>query len=113
MNVILYAPPLLLFDDEGNEYKGSTFCLVCCSISLVSIWISISYPFEYISKSFDLGRVFIHFWSVNVKFVPELVFTSKLFSIALRATHLLLLFFFAQKRWCGHEGGILLAVGLQ
>jgi hypothetical protein len=113
MNVLLYAAPLLLFDDEGNEYKGSTFCLVYCSISVGSIWNSIFYPFEYISKAFNLGRVFIHLWSVNVKFVPELVFTSKVFSIALRATHLLLLFFFSQKRWCRHEGGILPAVGLQ
>ncbi|GLT42491.1 hypothetical protein SLA2020_164870 [Shorea laevis] len=28
----------------------------------------VSHPIAYISKAFNLGRVFIHFWSVNFKF---------------------------------------------
>lgn len=115
MNVLLYAPSLLLLMLKGMSIRGVLSALSAAALVQVLFGLPflISYPFEYLSKAFDLGRVFIHFWSVNFKFVPELVFTSKIFAFALLATQLLLLFFFAQSRWCRHEGGILPAVGLQ
>lgn len=115
MNVLLYAPSLLLLMLKGMSIRGVLSALSAAALvqGLFGFPFLIAYPFEYLSKAFDLGRVFIHFWSVNFKFVPELVFTSKVFAFALLATQLLLLFFFAQSRWCRHEGGILPAVGLQ
>ena len=56
-----------------------------------------------------LGRVFTHKWSVNFKFVPEDVFTSKAFAGYLMAAHLTLLFVFAHFRWYRKEGGFFFA----
>ncbi|THU60362.1 hypothetical protein C4D60_Mb07t11870 [Musa balbisiana] len=59
----------------------------------------LTYPVEYISRAFNLGRVFIHFWPVNFKFVPEEIFVSKEFACALLVFQLLLLVVFAHFRW--------------
>ncbi|XP_062088198.1 dol-P-Man:Man(5)GlcNAc(2)-PP-Dol alpha-1,3-mannosyltransferase isoform X2 [Humulus lupulus] len=74
---------------------------------LLALPFIISYPFSYISRAFNLGRVFIHFWSVNFKFVPEQIFVSKSFAVSLLIAHLGLLIAFAHYRWCKHEGGLL------
>ena len=60
----------------------------------------------YLSRSFELSRVFFHVWSVNLKFLPEDVFQSKGLALALLAAHLALLWLFAQNRWCRREGGV-------
>lgn len=55
-------------------------------------------------------RVFLHVWSVNLKFLPEGVFQSKGLAASLLAAHLALLWLFAQNRWCRREGGVLQVV---
>ncbi|KAK6120218.1 hypothetical protein DH2020_046124 [Rehmannia glutinosa] len=90
MNVLLFAPPLLLL-------------LLKILLGLPFI---LSHPVAYISRAFNLGRVFIHFWSVNFKFVPEQIFVSRGFALSLLAAHLILLAIFAHYRWCRHEGGL-------
>jgi alpha-1,3-mannosyltransferase len=60
-------------------------CLfICAAVQLVlAIPFLTTYPVEYISRSFDLGRVFMHKWTVNFKFLSEDVFVSKNLSILL------------------------------
>ncbi|KAK4477755.1 hypothetical protein RD792_017017 [Penstemon davidsonii] len=82
MNVLLYAPPLLLLLLKAMNIFGVISALA--GAALVQI----------------LGRIFIHFWSVNFKFVPEPVFVSKGFALLLLAVHLILLAIFAHYRWC-------------
>jgi len=48
-------------------------------------------PWSYISKSFDLGRVFLFEWTVNWKFLPEDVFLNRIFHIGLLSAHILCL----------------------
>ncbi|KAL8214002.1 hypothetical protein R6Q57_003451 [Mikania cordata] len=108
MNVLLYAPPLLLLMLKAMDFFGvisalAGAALVQILLGLPFLW---SYPIEYLSKAFNLGRVFIHFWSVNFKFVPEPVFVSKEFALILLVVHLGLLMIFVQYRWCKHEGGL-------
>ncbi|KAL7112705.1 hypothetical protein ACP275_04G019000 [Erythranthe tilingii] len=108
MNVLLFAPPLLLLlmkamDISGVISAGAGAALVQILLGLPFL---LSHPVEYLSKAFNLGRVFIHFWSVNFKFVPERVFVSKGFALFLLAAHLILLATFAHYRWCRHEGGL-------
>ncbi|KAL3648014.1 hypothetical protein CASFOL_008982 [Castilleja foliolosa] len=108
MNVLLYAPPLLLLltkamDPFGVISAGAGAALVQIIVGLPFI---LSHPVAYISRAFNLGRVFIHFWSVNFKFVPEQVFVSKGFAVFLLAAHLILLALFAHYRWCRQEGGL-------
>ncbi|KAL6500344.1 dolichyl-P-Man:Man(5)GlcNAc(2)-PP-dolichol alpha-1,3-mannosyltransferase [Orobanche hederae] len=108
MNVLLYAPPLLLLlvkamDPFGVISAGAGAALVQILLGLPFL---LSNPVAYISRAFNLGRVFIHFWSVNFKFVPEPVFVSRGFAMFLLAAHLILLAVFAHYRWCRHEGGL-------
>ncbi|GJP56858.1 hypothetical protein CLOM_g15906, partial [Closterium sp. NIES-68] len=65
-----------------------------------------TFPQAYFGRAFDLGRVFIHFWSVNFKFVPESTFVSKPFALSLLGLHLLLLLLFCHFCWCKYESGM-------
>ncbi|KAK7284659.1 hypothetical protein RJT34_19409 [Clitoria ternatea] len=109
MNVLLYAPPLLLLMLKAMDIGGVLLALAGAALVqiLLGLPFLVSHPVAYISRAFNLGRVFIHFWSVNFKFVPEPVFVSKGFAIFLLAVHLIALASFAHYRWCKHEGGLL------
>ncbi|KAK3415540.1 hypothetical protein EUGRSUZ_H01160 [Eucalyptus grandis] len=108
MNVLLYAPSLLLLMLKAIDIFGVVSALACAALVqiLLGLPFLLSYPVAYISRAFNLGRIFIHFWSVNFKFVPEPVFVSKGFAVSLLVVHLVLLFTFAHYRWCKHEGGL-------
>ncbi|CAN4091444.1 unnamed protein product [Withania somnifera] len=112
MNVLLYAPPLLLLMMKAMDIVGVISALA--GAALVQIFIGLpfilSHPASYISNAFNLGRVFIHFWSVNFKFIPEDIFVSKAFAFSLLVAHLGLLLVFAHYRWCRHEGGLFAVV---
>ncbi|XP_044493869.1 dol-P-Man:Man(5)GlcNAc(2)-PP-Dol alpha-1,3-mannosyltransferase [Mangifera indica] len=109
MNVLLYAPPLLLLLLKAMSVSGVISALA--GAALVQILLGLpfiaSHPIAYISRSFNLGRVFIHFWSVNFKFIPEQIFVSKGFAVSLLTAHLALIVAFAHCRWCKHEQGLL------
>ncbi|KAL6214863.1 hypothetical protein ACLB2K_014295 [Fragaria x ananassa] len=109
MNVLLYAPPLLLLMLKAMDISGVISALFGAALVqiLLGLPFIMSHPVAYISRAFNLGRVFIHFWSVNFKFVPEPIFVSKAFAISLLVVHLVLLAAFAHYRWCRHEGGVL------
>ncbi|KAL9230080.1 hypothetical protein vseg_005472 [Gypsophila vaccaria] len=109
MNVLLYAPPLLLLMLKAMDISGTIVALGGAAIVqiLLGFPFLVTYPVAYISRAFNLGRVFIHFWSVNFKFVPEPIFVSKPFAVSLLLVHLGLLAAFAHRKWCKHEGGIL------
>lgn len=109
MNVLLYAPPLLLLMFKAMDIAGVFSALVGAALVqiLLGLPFLLAHPIAYLSRAFNLGRVFIHFWSVNFKFVPEQVFVSKEFAVSLLVTHLILLAVFSHYRWCRHEGGLL------
>ncbi|WCJ21351.1 Dol-P-Man:Man(5)GlcNAc(2)-PP-Dol alpha-1 3-mannosyltransferase [Euphorbia peplus] len=108
MNVLLYAPPLLILMLQALNITGVITALAGAALVqiLLGLPFLIAYPIEYVSSAFNLGRVFIHFWSVNFKFVPEPIFVSKPFAVSLLLAHLGLLAIFAHYRWCRDEGGI-------
>ncbi|GLT28504.1 hypothetical protein SLA2020_034300 [Shorea laevis] len=109
MNVLLYAPPLFLLMLKAMNVGGVISALAGAALVQVLLGLPflVSHPIAYISGAFNLGRVFIHFWSVNFKFIPEPVFVSKEFAVSLLIAHLMLLGVFAHYRWCKHEGGLL------
>ncbi|CAA0828196.1 Dol-P-Man\\x3aMan(5)GlcNAc(2)-PP-Dol alpha-1-3-mannosyltransferase [Striga hermonthica] len=108
MNVLLYAPPLLLLLIKAMNPFGVLSAGVGAALMQIFVGLPflLSQPIEYIARAFNLGRVFIHFWSVNFKFVPEPVFVSRGFALFLLAAHLIMLALFAHLRWCRHEGGL-------
>ncbi|KAG6647844.1 dol-P-Man:Man(5)GlcNAc(2)-PP-Dol alpha-1,3-mannosyltransferase isoform X2 [Carya illinoinensis] len=109
MNVLLYAPPLFLLMVKAMDISGVISALAGAALVqiLLGLPFILSHPFAYISRAFNLGRVFIHFWSVNFKFIPEPLFVSKEFAVSLLIAHLVLLVAFTHYRWCRHEGGLL------
>ncbi|KAL1832917.1 hypothetical protein ACET3Z_002568 [Daucus carota] len=109
MNVLLYAPPLLLLMFKAMNIYGLISALAGAAIVqiLLGLPFIVSNPISYMSRAFNLGRVFIHFWSVNFKFVPEHIFVSKIFALFLLVAHLSLLAVFANYKWSKYEGGIL------
>lgn len=108
MNVLLYAPPLLLLMLKAMDVGGVITALAGAALVqiLLALPFILSQPIAYISRAFNLGRVFIHFWSVNFKFVHEPIFVSKEFAVSLLIAHLMLLLAFAHYKWCKHEGGL-------
>lgn len=85
MNMLLYAPGILLLLLTYLGYFETFICLsICAIVQLVLGFPFLStYPVEYLSKAFELSRVFMYKWTVNFKFLPEDVFLSKTLSIAL------------------------------
>ncbi|XP_048566778.1 dol-P-Man:Man(5)GlcNAc(2)-PP-Dol alpha-1,3-mannosyltransferase [Triticum urartu] len=108
MNVLLFAPSLFLLMLKAMSIKGVFLALLGAAgvQVLLGIPFLLSHPVEYISRAFNLGRVFIHFWSVNFKFVPEKYFVSKELAIGLLIFHLTTLMVFAHYNWFKHEGGL-------
>lgn len=51
-------------------------------------------PWSYLSRSFDLGRVFLYEWTVNWKFLPEEIFLNRYLHIGLISAHILVLLIF-------------------
>jgi alpha-1,3-mannosyltransferase len=85
MNMLLHAPGILLVLLMATGYMETVVCLsICAGLQLAVGYPFLStYPVQYLTKSFELGRVFMHKWTVNFKFLPEDVFVAKELSILL------------------------------
>jgi alpha-1,3-mannosyltransferase len=85
MNMLLYAPGVLLLLLMGTGFMETIVCLsICAGVQLLLGYPFLStFPVEYLKKSFELDRVFMHQWTVNFKFLPEHIFVGKPLSIFL------------------------------
>ncbi|XP_069053363.1 dol-P-Man:Man(5)GlcNAc(2)-PP-Dol alpha-1,3-mannosyltransferase [Lepisosteus oculatus] len=101
MNVLLFAPGLLfLLLWEFGLVKTLPRLALCAAIQvLLGFPFLLENPLGYLSRSFDLGRQFLFKWTVNWRFLPEEVFLSRYFHLALLGAHLLTLLLFAMRRW--------------
>lgn len=97
MNVLLFAPAILLFYIVNLGYAKTIKQLaICAGIQLLlGAPFLLTYPIEYMKGSFDLGRVFDHKWTVNYRFLTREQFENKYFHIGLLCVHVLLLLAFA------------------
>ncbi len=88
MNMLLHAPGILLVLLMGTGYVETFVCLsICAAVQVVlGLPFLLTFPVQYLTKSFELGRVFMHKWTVNFKFLPEEMFISKTLSLVLLAT---------------------------
>ncbi|XP_023297466.2 lethal(2)neighbour of tid protein 2 [Lucilia cuprina] len=98
MNILLFAPALLLFYLINLGLVKTIVQLAVCGMLqlLLGLPFLLTYPWQYIKGSFDLGRVFEHKWTVNYRFLPREYFENKYFHLSLLALHLLLLLVFAK-----------------
>eukprot|EP00606_Chrysophyceae_sp_TOSAG23-5_P000567 GSChrysophyteH2.ASY1.ANO1.1157.1 assembled CDS len=95
MNMLLYAPGVFLVLLMAGGIRETVVCLIICGVvQLVTGYPFLStFPKEYLSKAFELDRIFFYKWTVNYKFLDEATFVSKpvsLLLLALTATSLLL-----------------------
>lgn len=98
MNILLFAPAILLLYIVNLGYFGAFKQLAICGIVQVVLGAPflLTYPVEYIKGGFDLGRIFEHKWTVNYRFLPREYFEDKYFHLGLLALHLVLLAAFAR-----------------
>ncbi|XP_076254744.1 alg3, alpha-1,3- mannosyltransferase [Rhynchophorus ferrugineus] len=96
MNILLYSPCLLVVYLTNLSYGDTFINLFICGFVQLILAVPFLYgnPFSYIKRSFDLGRVFEHKWTVNYRFLPRLIFEHKYFHISLLALHITLLIVF-------------------
>lgn len=59
----------------------------------------VTHPISYLRNSFNLGRVFLHQWTVNYRFLDEDIFTSRAFHLSLLILHIVALLFFFNTRY--------------
>lgn len=85
MNLFLFAPGIFFLYLLDIGIVGAIKCIsICAVVQLVLGWPFLStYPVSYITKAFELSRVFMYKWTVNFKFLPEEVFLSKKLSLIL------------------------------
>ena len=101
MNILLFAPALLLTYLTSLGITRTIIQLsICASFQiLVALPFLLHNPFNYLKGAFDLGRIFLHKWTVNYRFLPEWIFLHKWFHGSLLVVHILLLTFAALPFW--------------
>lgn len=96
MNILLFAPALLAAYLIILGFKRTIIQLFICA----SVQVALAAPFlyynfiGYIQRSFDLGRIFEHKWTVNYRFLDKPLFENRYFHIGLLTLHILLLLLF-------------------
>ncbi|XP_061861787.1 dol-P-Man:Man(5)GlcNAc(2)-PP-Dol alpha-1,3-mannosyltransferase [Colius striatus] len=108
MNILLFAPGLLFLLLQRFGLLGCIPKLCICALLQVVLGLPflLVNPVGYLTRSFDLGRQFQFKWTVNWRFLPEEVFQSRAFHVALLLAHLAGLGLFAARRWCRSEESI-------
>lgn len=93
MNILLFAPALLLFYLTNIGFMGTIKQLLICGVVQLVLGAPflLTYPISYLKGSFDVGRVFNHTWTVNYRFLDPEIFECKCFHLTLLAIHLVLL----------------------
>lgn len=101
MNILLYAPALFLVYLATQGFVGTIVQLTICALPQIVLALPflLENPVAYVMGAFDFGRVFMHKWTVNFRFVDEAVFVSKSFHLGLLVLHILVLLLCAQKWW--------------
>ncbi|CCG82183.1 Dolichyl-P-Man:Man(5)GlcNAc(2)-PP-dolichyl mannosyltransferase [Taphrina deformans PYCC 5710] len=101
MNALLFFPGIVMILVQG----GGVLSAVRHVVLIVQVQLVLALPFllhdprQYISRAFDLGRVFEYRWTVNWRFIDEPTFRSREFAAVLMAGHLATLLVFAGTRW--------------
>jgi alpha-1,3-mannosyltransferase len=107
MNVFLMAPGLLALWLQHLGILRTVMCLtICAMVQLMLGWpFLVAYPVQYLSKAFELSRVFTYKWTVNYKFLDEATFESPMFGAALLSLTLLSWAWLWITRWSKRRNG--------
>jgi len=96
MNIFLFAPGLfIILLRRFGIFSTCTKIGICALVQFVlAVPFAIVNLSAYLSRAFNLGRIFIYYWSVNWKFIPENIFLSSEWGLFLLALTLGTWFFF-------------------
>eukprot|EP00887_Chlorella_sp_A99_P001589 scaffold8.g1589.t1 len=103
MNVLLMAPGVLAVILKASAGTPGDLAVAVAAGGLLQA--AVGAPFiahnaaSYVSKAFEFSRVFLYKWTVNWAFLPEPVFLSPRFGLALMVIHLRILWSLATKQW--------------
>ncbi|KAA8499459.1 putative Dol-P-Man:Man(5)GlcNAc(2)-PP-Dol alpha-1,3-mannosyltransferase [Porphyridium purpureum] len=105
MNALLYAPALLMLLLQANGVARTIGYLSICAVVQIVLGLPflISHPVQYLTKAFELSRVFEHRWSVNYAFLSIPTFTSKGLALVLLLGHLATLAWFGSREVWGRK----------
>lgn len=101
MSLLLALPAVGIILFLGRGFKGSLRLLWLMG----QMQLAIAIPFlaknwrGYLGRAFELSRQFKFEWTVNWRMLGEELFLSKSFSLALLASHALVLLIFIVSRW--------------
>jgi alpha-1,3-mannosyltransferase len=78
MNLFLFAPGIFYVWIRCLGAKQTAFQIAVCALVQVALGAPflVSYPVSYVSKAFELSRVFTYKWTVNFKFLSEEMFVD-------------------------------------
>jgi alpha-1,3-mannosyltransferase len=109
----IVLPSFLVCDVYVSLYRSITACLHSLtphdtSLTIISpinhqstqyshCLLQYRYPVEYVTKAFELSRVFKYEWTVNFRFLAEEVFVAKPLSVALLGATVVVIALFAHK----------------
>ncbi|GAB1601083.1 dol-P-Man:Man(5)GlcNAc(2)-PP-Dol alpha-1,3-mannosyltransferase-like [Argonauta hians] len=101
MNILLFSPALLLLLLVRHGALKTIYHLIICALPqiLLALPFLLENPVGYVVRSFDLGRQFLFKWTVNWRFLPEVVFLNRYFHSALLIFHVTILILFILFRW--------------
>jgi alpha-1,3-mannosyltransferase len=101
MNVLLMAPGLFCIMVTSFSVGYWIWLLtICASIQiLLGLPFLTTYPVQYLTKAFELSRVFTYKWTVNFRFLPEEIFISKPLGLFLLAGTIITWILLAYKKW--------------
>ncbi|TMW55969.1 hypothetical protein Poli38472_008617 [Pythium oligandrum] len=101
MNVLLFAPALFfLLLQSGGILRTLYYLTICATIQIILALPFLRHNwFNYLTKAFELSRVFTYKWTVNWKFLDEEVFVSKSLALGLLCGHMLFLVLFLEKHF--------------
>lgn len=117
MSAMLYAPGILVILFKRHGLLGTVRHL--CILFITQLVFAQSFLLEstpaYLSRAFDLSRVFLYKWTVNWRFLSEDTFLRRDLAMGLLACHALVLVAFGIVKWCRADGGVasVLRRGLQ
>lgn len=101
MNILLYAPAyaLIFYEDLGIIKSMKNAGIAAATQLVLATPFLYSDPVGYFKRAFNFGRVFLHQWTVNWRFLDEKTFASQEFFKILLAIHVILLFIMFWSRW--------------
>jgi alpha-1,3-mannosyltransferase len=108
MSAILYLPGLLVILFKRHGALGTLRHLgmvVLTQVILAQDFLREN-PAAYLTRSFDISRVFLYKWTVNWRFLPEEIFLRRDWALALLIGHLTALIAFGALKWCAPDGGV-------